>query len=246
MPHEPTPGFRHFQTTHWSLVGRAAGGENDAAQRQALGELLMRYMPALRSHLLVRKRLDPDRAEELLQNFFASKVVEQGLVGEARQERGKFRNFLLTALDRFQVSQIRYDKAQKRSAPSSTPLEEELGVAQRGQAPNETFDIAWARQLLAETIKRMREECTASGRPDVWGVFETRLLNPLLHHDEPLPYEELVKRFGLTSPAQASNVLITAKRMFARVLRSVIGEYEEDEEQIDAEIADLQNILARR
>ena len=44
----------------------------------------------------------------------------------------------------------------------------------------------------------------------------------------------------------ASNVLITAKRTFVRVLRGLVGEYEQDETQIDAEIADLQKVLARR
>jgi hypothetical protein len=44
---------------------------------------------------------------------------------------------------------------------------------------------------------------------------------------------------------QAANALVTAKRMFTRILRGVIGEYESDEEEIDSEIDDLHKILAR-
>jgi hypothetical protein len=40
-------------------------------------------------------------------------------------------------------------------------------------------------------------------------------------------------------------MLVTAKRMYVRVLRSVIGEYARDEQEIDDELADLQAILAR-
>jgi hypothetical protein len=58
-------------------------------------------------------------------------------------------------------------------------------------------------------------------------------------------YQELVERFGFSSPTQASNMLVTAKRTYARVLRSVIGEYARDEQEIDDELADLQAILAR-
>jgi hypothetical protein len=46
------------------------------------------------------------------------------------------------------------------------------------------------------------------------------------------------------SPEQASNVLITAKRMFARALRSVVAKYA-DAGDVETEIRDLKSILAR-
>ena len=41
-------GCGRFPTTHWSLVGRA-GQDATENKRQALGELLNRYLPALRA-----------------------------------------------------------------------------------------------------------------------------------------------------------------------------------------------------
>jgi hypothetical protein len=79
----------------------------------------------------------------------------------------------------------------------------------------------------------------------VWGVFESRLLAPILHRAEPADYEELVGRFGLASAAQASNVLITAKRMFARIIRAVVGEYALGDEEIETEIRELHTVLGR-
>jgi hypothetical protein len=71
------------------------------------------------------------------------------------------------------------------------------------------------------------------------------LLGPILHGEAPLEYEELVKRFNLQSPTQAANLLITAKRMYARLLKAVVGVYARDKEEIEAEIQELLEILAR-
>lgn len=233
-----------FPTTHWSLVACAGGGDI-VSQRTALIQLLTRYMPALRLHLVARKRMDPHRAEDMLQGFLASKLIEQGIIERAERERGKFRTFLLTALDRFFVSETRKEKAHKRGGQSTVPLGEESDIAQvRGQ-PDDRFEVAWARELLAEAIRRTQDECKASGRQDVWGVFDTRVLGPLLHDAPPLGYEDLVKRFGLTSPSQASNLLVTGKRMFARILRSLVAEYAREDADIDEEIAELTEILSK-
>jgi RNA polymerase sigma-70 factor (ECF subfamily) len=239
------PKVRCFETTHWSLVARAGdvGGEG---QRQALAELVKRYMPALRCHLMVRKRMKAQDAEDLVQEFLAAKVIEQGLVGKARRDLGRFRSFLLTALDRFMVSQKRYEQAKKRSAGSDpVSVDEELDAEDPSQPPDQAFCVEWAQNLLNSALQRMRDECDRTGRADVWGVFEARMLAPTLDGTPVEPYERLVERFNFASPAQASNVLITAKRMFERVVRSAISEYEPDETQIEEEIADLRNILSR-
>jgi DNA-directed RNA polymerase specialized sigma24 family protein len=243
VPTEP----RQFETTHWSLVVRAGReGLNEESQRRALADLIRRYLPALRAHLMYRRRLEADAADDMLQAFVTEKVLEQGLVGEARQHLGRFRMFLLAAMDRFVVSQIRKQRAKKRSAPGSVPIDEHLDAADDSAlAPDERIDIAWARELLNQALCRMRRECEVSGRSDVWGIFEGRLLNPILHQAEPIGYDGLVARFKLASPAQASNVLMTAKRAFARSLRELIGEYERNEEQIEAEISELMTVLSR-
>lgn len=243
LPKQP----RQFETTHWSLVVRAGHeGRSEESQRNALADLVRRYLPALRAHLIYRRRLGADAADEMLQAFVADKVLEQGLVGEARQQLGRFRVFLLAALDRFIVSQIRKQQAKKRFGAGSIPIDERFDIAdESAPAPDGRIDIVWARQLLNQVLCRMRRECEASGRDDVWGVFEARLLDPILHQADPPGYEVLVARFKLASPAQASNVLMTGKRMFARSLRALIGEYERDEEQIEAEISELMAVLAR-
>ena len=89
----------------------------------------------------------------------------------------------------------------------------------------------------------MEEHCRKQDRPELWEVFRCRVLDPALQGGEPLEYDDFVATFGLRSPAQASNVLVTAKRMYARTLKSVVAEYA-DGAAADEEIAELRAILA--
>lgn len=233
-----------FPETGWPLVRRAAE-EDTTGEREALGELLARYLPALRARLLQKKTVPADEIDDLLQGFVTDKILQRDLLASADRRRGKFRTLLLTALDRYIVSRRRYEKAQKRSPEHAVSLDaEEHGdlAVDRGTAGG-AFDVAWARTVLDQALEQMRSECQETQRGDVWGVFEARVVAPTILGQKPMPYDELVARYRLSTPRQASNVLNTGKRMFARVLRSVVREYSPAEE-IDAEIQELQEALS--
>ena len=100
------------------------------------------------------------------------------------------------------------------------------------------------REVLNQTLDRMRQQCRDSGRGDLWELFDCRIRGPILDGSQVPPYEELVEEFALESPLQAANLLVTAKRMFARVLREVVGAYAVDDSEVDAEIRDLIAILS--
>jgi len=236
-------GGGRLPTTHWSLVARA-GQDVAEARRQALGELLVRYLPALRAHLVYGKRLSPEDADDLLQDFIAAKILEKELIGRADAHLGKFRTFLLTALDRFLIDHLREITARKRSpGPGGLKALWDLADQLPADPHGDAFELAWARNVIDQTVHLMRAECESSGRRDVWGVFECRLLGPILNQAEPVEYDALVGRFGLQSPSQASNLLVTAKRMFARLMRTVVGEYALDHAEIESEIGHLAGIL---
>lgn len=241
MSRATSPGF---PSTHWSKVA-LAGRPDGEAQREALGELLRLYIKPLRAYLRINWRLGADDADDALQGFFAGKVMEEELIGRADRLRGKFRTFLLSALDRHVADQFRRQRALKRGADLTVPLEGAGEVPDSAPPAGDLFDVDWARSVLAQALDGMRCECKRSGRDDMWGVFEGRVLHVTLDHADPTPYPELARRFGLESPAQASNVLATAKRMFTRHLRATIGRYELDESRIDEEVAELRAILAR-
>ena len=207
--------------------------------REALDQLLRRYLPALRAYLTRKGRINRAEAEELLQDFVTAKIMEQGVISRADRAKGKFRTFLLTALNNYVIDYLRH----KRRHPSQRLVDDV--VSRLSDDPSDVFDLEWARQVVDTAIQRMRSECDGKQRRDLWGVFEARILNPMLHGAEPLSYDELVGRFALPSPSAAANALVSAKRMFIRNLRSVIGEYAQGEEQIAEEIGQLRAALAR-
>src|SRR4051812_10649995 len=236
--------YRPFPVTQWSLVRQAAHSDPET-KRRALTNLLEQYVPAMKCYLTMGKRLEPDKADDLMQSFLTSKVIDQDLIERADKDRGKFRTFILTALDRFIVNQHRFDRAQKRSPSNMAAIEDQPEPADEEVAPDETFDVAWAKQVINRTVERMKQECRGSGRLDLWQVFEARVLAPTLGQSEAVPYEELIAKAGFTSPVQAANALVTAKRMFARIIRQVISEYEGSDAEIDGELNDLHEILAK-
>ena len=91
----------------------------------------------------------------------------------------------------------------------------------------------------------MHEECRSTGRADIWGIFEGRVLAPTLEGAEPVGYEALSTQFNFSTVEAAANVLVTAKRMFARNLRGVVGEYMGRDGEVEQEIAELRATLAR-
>jgi RNA polymerase sigma-70 factor (ECF subfamily) len=238
------PEVYRFPTTQWSAVQQA--GVSGEAAKAALERLLPRYLAPLRTHLVHHKRLEPQQAEDVLQGFLAEKVLERNLIGGALREKGRFRTFLLVALDRFMSNQLRNERSLKRSPGEKVaPLEAAAAEAAPGLTPSGVFEAAWARQVLSNAAERMRDECKASTRDDIWQIFDSRVLSPTLEGAEPVPYEQLVTQLGLSDVDAASNLLVTAKRMFARSLRGIVGEYMGEHGQIDQEIAELRAILAR-
>jgi len=236
-----------FPTTHWSLIGRA-GGEADAVQSAALNELLKKYWPALKAHLLAKRTIDPHEADDLVQGFIENKILEHNLLSVADARRGKFRNLLARALDNYVVNQWERSAAKKREVERAVSYDTEARAhwAAHDATPSQAFDVEWAREVLSQALRRMKVECGATGRDDLWVVFEGRVLAPIFHGTPALSYESIVSRFGYTSPSHASNALVTAKRMFARVLRAVVSEYALDEDDIESELGDLHRILSDR
>jgi hypothetical protein len=110
--------------------------------------------------------------------------------------------------------------------------------------PAEAFDRAWADAVVGEAVAAMREECSRTNRPDLWTAFELRYLNPAADGVEPESHELIARRLDLESAEQASNLLVTAKRMFTRLFRGVVSRYAADKDEAKNEVADLWRIFA--
>ena len=179
--------------------------------------------------------------DDLWQAFLADKLLQQRFLQHADERRGRFRTFLLTSLNHYVTSWHRSAKTHLTVPLDTAPEPASLSVA----TPATIVEANWARALILSVLQAMREECRKDKRDDVWTVFEGRLIAEVFENREPVPYEKLAADLKLGSPTQAANLLVTGKRMYARLLRKAVGEYESDASEIDQEILELQGILRR-
>jgi len=223
-----------FPSTRWTQVFEL--GKADAQARwELVDELVRRYWRALKDHLVHRRRIPPDQADDFLQGFMADKVLERNLFCLADPKKGRFRSFVVAALDNYVRDKWKWEKH-----PVVLP-EDVVGQASR---PDDLVVAAWAREVVRHALERMRRECVHKHRPEIWDLFHRRVVAPLFERIDPDTYEEILAKGQFGSASQAHNALATAKRMFARNLRRVIGEYTRDGD-METEIAELMNALAR-
>lgn len=233
-----------FPVTQWSLVSQAR--ETDTSIRvAALNVLLGTYRPVLLRYLVGVWRLKPEQAEDLLQSFLAERILEKRLLAKADRTRGRFRSFLLKCLTNYAKSSFRKNQALKRGPDTRLMVNvDDFAESIPGEQERHLeFDAVWARQVLDLAIARMKIDCETTGRRDVLVMFQRRMLEPIYSNAEPASYESLVAELSLQSPAQAMNLLMTAKRKFRNMLIETIRETVADDADIELEIKELQRAL---
>lgn len=240
-------GVQGYPSTHWSLVYLATQAEQQAGEG-ALNRLLTRYYPPLLAHLQFRFRLPHERAQDLLQAFLERKVLARQILGRADRSRGRFRTFLLNALDNFVKDELRAGECSRRQpAGGLVSLEEAPDTPDPASAARVTdpFEREWALMVLDEAERETRAFYESKGRHDTWGVFHDGVLAPLRDGVARPDDAELARRHGFESARQASNAIVTAKREFGKILRAVVSRYAADEADVDAELRELKAALAR-
>lgn len=230
-----------FPRTDWAELGRAAEAEMPSLER-----LVRLYWQPLRIFLAATFPTLREQADTWLQDFAEDKLLKEGWLRRADQNRGRFRDFLKTSLRHFVLDRL--NRAEVKNPPLS--LEELVQELPQPEASAEAFDLAWAQTVLAETLARMEADCRRPGadqprRGYIWELFQVRLLDPIFHGAEVPPYEELITRFTLKSPTDASNTLLSAKRIFKAHLAKVIKEYAGQDAAAAAELAALEAFVAR-
>ena len=229
-----------FPTTDWSLVEHCHDHAPDRRTRQE--QLLAIYLPALCAYLRAAKRCRADEVEELVQEFAAAKLVGPSVIDDARRGRGRFRTFLLTVFQNYLTDLHRRTVSRERGQEEFT--RRQVAAAGQGATTPDTFDVAWARSALNEAALRMRRHLDETGRAALWTLFERRVLVPTLQQVDPPPYDQVVAEYGFETATQACSAVVTARRMFARFLREVVGQYAEDEQAVEDELNDLRRIVA--
>lgn len=231
-----------FPSTEWQRLHVLRSGTREE-KRIAFDELFRRYRePVLR--FLCRKGQGVEQAEDLVQSFFLYCLAES-VFEKADATRGRFRNLMLTALQRYAANQRRHGQAQMRhpdgglvstdtAGPDGTPLD----VGAGGGTPETEFQRGWARALLNRVLIHLRDELAGSGRATHFEIFSTCVVKPVLEGASVPPRAALARQQGLTEK-EVSNRLVTAKRAYQRLLREEIATYARSDEEVDHEISEL-------
>src|SRR5947209_11545063 len=159
------PGW--FATTHWSVV-LAAGRSDSPEATQALERLCAVYWHPLYAYVR-RQGYAPHDAQDLTQEFFA-RLLARNYLGTVGREKGKFRSFLLAALNHFLADERDRAMAAKRGGGKPLISLDETDAETRYEAdmpsqlsPDKSFEKRWATTLLEPAFARLRAEAVAAG-----------------------------------------------------------------------------------
>ena len=240
-------GKGEFQTTHWSEI-QNADTRDETHRRIVIDSLMRRYWKPVYCYLR-RKGYANEPAKDLTQGFFHEIVLGHELIQQADQAKGRFRTFLLTAIDRYASSVYRRDTAKKRM-PTGIMVQLEdikppgLPSAESEAVPEEVFNYAWAAALLDEVLAKVRDEYCGTGKATHWEVFRAKVLAPIMNNTEAPSLAEICTRYGIGSEAKASNMIVTVKRRFRTVLTRSLRQYVQSGSEVEDELNALFGIVA--
>ena len=227
-----------FATTLWTVV-LAAGDPNHPGASAALDRLCRTYWYPVYAYVRRKGRIAAE-AEDLTQEFF-SRLLGRGFPAGVRREGGKFRSYLLRALDHFLINEWRRDNTAKRGGGSTIFSLDGVDADARYRleprevaTPQSLYDHRWAMTVLDTVRARLRLEYTQQGKDALFAGLEPTLTSGA----DGLPYAELMKRLGLRESALKMAVH-RLRRRFGDLLREEIAQTVVTSDEIDDEIREL-------
>jgi RNA polymerase sigma factor (sigma-70 family) len=204
-PESGSSSAESFQTTHWSVV-ILAGQQPSLESAEALENLCRTYWFPLYAYVR-RRGHEIEEAKDLTQEFFI-RLLKKDYLAHADPNKGKFRSFLLSALNHFLMNEWRRVQARKRGA--GQPLISLDDTAERRYAqeavsdltPERIYERHWALALLDRALGRLRAEFAAAGQARHFNVLRGFLTT------EPgqSRYADAAAELGTTAGAVASAV----------------------------------------
>jgi len=210
----------------------------------ALERLCRAYWPPLYAFIR-REGYDAHEAQDLTQEFL-SRFVQKEWLGFLQDQRGTFRSFLLTFLKHFLAEQRVRACAQKRgggqpllSLDNCEAEEREALGSVDGLPADQLYDRRWARAVMDEAARRLREEYAARGRTALFEVLKE--LQPGEHGES--SYAEIGATLGLTEQA-VKNAVHSFRRRFGEVLREAIAHTVDGPGEVESELQYLKKVFA--
>lgn len=233
-----------FTATHWSIVLAAAGTDSPAA-RDALARLCRDYWQPLYTYVR-RRGCDAHEAEDLTQDFFA-RLLEKDWLKQVQPEKGRFRSFLLAALNHFLSNEWDKQRRLKRGGGVTLVSLDETRDEERrlhaepadGLTPERAFERRWALTLLERALKALEADWTAKGRAAEFAALQGFL--------SAMPEGDAYARAAAQLSATEGAVRVAVHRLRKRMgehLRREIAQTVTSAAEVEAELRELFAALA--
>jgi RNA polymerase sigma-70 factor (ECF subfamily) len=235
---ESNPQIPHqnaaFSPTSWNLV-LAAGRGDSADATAAMAKLCQIYWYPLYAYVR-RKGHNSHDAQDLTQGFFEQLIRLQS-VKQVRGE-GKFRSFLLSALENFLAAEWNRAHRQKRGGSNQPISWDELQPEARYQlepaderTAEKIYEHRWALTVLEQALERLRQDCEAACKE---ALFQE--LKGILCSEGPTSrYAEVAARLQMSEVA----VKVAAHRLrrrYAELVREEVARTLDDPAGVEEEL----------
>ena len=234
-----------FLTTHWSLIkGIQSTGDRNMA---LINVLLQRYWKPVYCYLR-RKGHNNEQAKDLTQGFFHEIVLNRNLIQRANQKKGRFRAFLLHALDQYlshekdnQMARKRFPKGGFVSLDMDNPPVLPNAISEL--TPEDSYNYAWLSELLEQVLSEVEAECQEDGLGIHWKVFCDRIVQPILDDSKPPSLAEICRIYRIEDEKKAANMVVTIKRRFQTLLRKYVSDTVATDDEVQGELQEIMQYL---
>jgi len=223
------------------MVVQAATSESPESI-SALADLCEAYWYPLYTFVR-RKGYDRVEAEDLTQAFFAE-LLEKKQLCVADQQRGKFRTFLLSALDHFVNKQWRAQQALKRGGGESiisfdfqTAAEQYSNEPFHEWTPEKIFERNWALAVLSKALASVRQQYIDNEKADLFDQLKV-----YLGDGRQVPYKTVAETLGMSEGAIKVAVHRLRER-YGEQLRLQIARTVESASDVNQELHSLMQAL---
>lgn len=228
----------HFETTLWTVVLQAGSAETTQS-RVALEHLCRAYWHPLYCYARRRGHSSPD-AQDLVQGFFAE-LIASNPFQKLSPDKGRFRAFLLAAMNYYLSGDYDRRKAAKRGGGLALlsldePIAEEryLQVPARVLSPEKEFDRRWALAVLERALNALAADQAAPGKQKLFKKLQPFLTDATGKSD----YSQVAAELQMASNAVAVAVHRLRQR-YQELVRAEVAKTVGASGDVDAEMREL-------
>jgi RNA polymerase sigma-70 factor (ECF subfamily) len=221
----------------------AAKEDSLPAAADALAQLCRAYWYPL--YVFIRRRgHGPHDAQDLTQEFFY-RLLDKRYLSAVDHRKGRFRTFLLAALEHFLANEWRRSQTQRRGGGQQIISIDDSAEQRYSHepvtelSPERIYEQRWALAFLEQVLVKLRAEFVEAGKGETFEATKAFLTGDR----SPVGYADLAASLGTTEAALKMAVSRMRQR-YAELLRQEIANTVASPDEIEDELRALMAALS--